>query len=914
MTAGPARALRPVRIAATGCVARAGAAGAVYLQARSRLGAYPARITERLEHWAQHAPDRTFLAQRDAAGRWRHLSYADALARVRRIGRALLDRQLSQDRPILILSGNGIEHGLLALAAMYTGVLYAPVAPAYSLHTRDFAALRRIVAQIGPALVFAADGAAYEQALSAVLPDEVELACCSAPAARPATPFAELESAPAGPAVDDAHRRVGPDTIAKVLFTSGSTGRPKGVVNTQRMLCANQEMLRSVLLFLADEPPVICDWSPWNHTAGGNHNFGLTLYNGGTLYIDEGRPAPGLFDTTVRNLGEVACTAHFAVPRLYELLLPHLRSDAALRATFFSRLRLLFYAAAGLGQRFWDQLREVARDACGEEILIMTGFGCTETAPFALSTGSAGAFAGMIGFPAPGLELKLAPVDGKLEARARGPNVTPGYWRDPDDAARAFEDGWLHTGDIGGMDEQGRVYIRGRRKEMIVTPEGLNVFPEDIERALLRADGVRDAAVVGRTVGGQERVHAVLLLEPGAEPDAIVRAVNPTLADHQKIRSTSVWPGDALPRTEGTRKLRRAEVKRWVDEGGPPPAGAAAGGPAAAGIVAALARREDVTPETTIEELGLSSLERVELLMALEEHAGRTLDEGEVAAARTVADLEALLKEEAQAGAAVEPAPDRAAPAGGAGVASEETRRAGAAAAAEGPVKFPRWNRTWPAWMARRVSLPTWILPLASAFARVEVTGLEHLRGVEGPVVFAANHQSHMDTPAVLIALPPRWRYRVTVAMAKEFFKAHFFPEQYGRRAWLTNSLNYYLASLFFNAFPLPQREAGTRQTLRYIGALLGEGYSVLIFPEGKRTQAGEINPFRPGIGMIAARLDVPVIPVGLSGLHQILHQSWKMARPGRARVAFGPPLRLEGDDYVALAKQVEEAVRLLVH
>lgn len=448
MTAGPARALRPVRIAATGCVARAGAAGAVYLQARSRLGAYPARITERLEHWAQHAPDRTFLAQRDAAGRWRHLSYADALARVRRIGRALLDRQLSQDRPILILSGNGIEHGLLALAAMYTGVLYAPVAPAYSLHTRDFAALRRIVAQIGPALVFAADGAAYEQALSAVLPDEVELACCSAPAARPATPFAELESAPAGPAVDDAHRRVGPDTIAKVLFTSGSTGRPKGVVNTQRMLCANQEMLRSVLLFLADEPPVICDWSPWNHTAGGNHNFGLTLYNGGTLYIDEGRPAPGLFDTTVRNLGEVACTAHFAVPRLYELLLPHLRSDAALRATFFSRLRLLFYAAAGLGQRFWDQLREVARDACGEEILIMTGFGCTETAPFALSTGSAGAFAGMIGFPAPGLELKLAPVDGKLEARARGPNVTPGYWRDPALTAAAFdEEGFYRMGD-----------------------------------------------------------------------------------------------------------------------------------------------------------------------------------------------------------------------------------------------------------------------------------------------------------------------------------------------------------------------------------------------------------------------------------------------------------------------------------
>jgi feruloyl-CoA synthase len=459
MNSAGATRMRPVRIAPTESVVRPGAGGVVYMQSPCPLGAYPVRITDRLEHWARAAPDRSFLAQRQApaasdasaagvAGDWRHVTYVDALARVRRIGQALLDRGLSPDRPIVILSGNGIEHGLLALAAMYTGVLYAPVAPAYSLQAREFSALHRIFARVNPALVFAAEGARYERALRAVLSPGMELVTCSPPGDLPWTPFAALEQTPATPAVDDAHRRVDADTIAKVLFTSGSTGNPKGVINTQRMLCSNQEMIRSVLLFLADEPPVICDWSPWNHTAGGNHNFGLTLYNGGTLYIDEGKPTPALFGTTVRNLREVPCTAHFAVPRLYEMLMPHLHQDVVLRETFFRRLRLLFYAAAGLGQRFWDELRDLAIEACGEEILIMTGFGCTETAPFTLSTGSGGAFAGMVGWPGPGIDLKLAPVGSKLEARVRGPNVTPGYWQDEALTRAAFdEEGYYRLGD-----------------------------------------------------------------------------------------------------------------------------------------------------------------------------------------------------------------------------------------------------------------------------------------------------------------------------------------------------------------------------------------------------------------------------------------------------------------------------------
>jgi feruloyl-CoA synthase len=441
--------MRPVRIAPVDADVRYGADGAIYMRAKRPLGSYVARITDSLDYWAAEAPGRTFLAERDAAGAWRRISYAETRRRVRSVAQALLERDLSIDRPILILSGNGIDHALVALAALYVGIPYAPIAPAYSLQARDFVSLGQVVERTRPGLVFAAEGERFERALEHVLPSDAELVVSSAPpSGLRATHLRELEETPVTGDVDAARERVGPDTIAKVLFTSGSTGRPKGVINTQRMLCSNQEMIRSVMLFLADAPPVLCDWSPWNHTAGGNHNFGLVLYNGGTLYIDEGKPTPALFHATLRNLRDVPCTAHFAVPRLYEMLMPHLRTDAALRETFFRDLKLLFYAAAGLGQRFWNELREISIDACGEEIVIMTGFGCTETAPFALCTGADGAFAGMAGLPAPGVDLKLAPVGSKLEARARGPNITPGYWRDDALTRAAFdEEGYYKLGD-----------------------------------------------------------------------------------------------------------------------------------------------------------------------------------------------------------------------------------------------------------------------------------------------------------------------------------------------------------------------------------------------------------------------------------------------------------------------------------
>jgi long-chain acyl-CoA synthetase len=302
-----------------------------------------------------------------------------------------------------------------------------------------------------------------------------------------------------------------------------------------------------------------------------------------------------------------------------------------------------------------------------------------------------------------------------------------------------------------------------------------------------------------------------------------------------------------------------------------------------AALVSQFSGGRPVAAGTTLDELGLSSLERVELMVAIEEKFGAAVDETAFASAADVGALEKIVQQS---------------PAG-----AEEPAQA---------VDFPSWNRTWPARALRRVSLPTWILPLARAFAWIKVEGLEHLQHLEGPVIFAANHQSHMDAPSILWALPARWRYRVAVAMAKEFFKAHFFPSEHGRWAWFTNSVNYYLAALFFNAFPLPQREAGTRQTLRYIGELLTDGWSVLIFPEGRRSDDGTVSAFRAGIGMIGARLAVPVVPVRLEGLDRVLHHSARMATPGPARVAFGAPLTLEGDDFAALAARVEEAVRRL--
>jgi feruloyl-CoA synthase len=432
--------VRKVPLGAADVRAERRADGSLLLRSPHPLGDFPQRLTERLVHWAREAPARTFLAQRDAGGDWRSVNYAQAHARVRAIAQALLDRGLSTERPLAILSDNDIEHALLALACMHVGIAYVPVSSAYSLVSSDFAKLRYVIGLLTPGLVFAADGARFAKAVAAAIPPGTEVLH--------ADQFAELEATPATAAVETAHGAVGPDTIAKFLLTSGSTGQPKAVINTQRMLCSNQQMLTQALPSLRQAPPVLVDWLPWNHTAGANHNLGLVLNHGGTLYIDEGKPVPGLIEKTVRNLREVAPTIYFNVPRGYEALLPFLREDAELRKTFFSRLGLLQYAAAVLPQPVWQAYEELALQTCGERILWITGYGATETAPAVMFTNRGAARAGTVGLPLDGLEMKLAPVAGKLEARFRGPNITPGYWRQPELTRAAFdEEGYYRTGD-----------------------------------------------------------------------------------------------------------------------------------------------------------------------------------------------------------------------------------------------------------------------------------------------------------------------------------------------------------------------------------------------------------------------------------------------------------------------------------
>src|SRR6516165_8455059 len=442
--------LRPVRLGPASVEVERKPDGTMLLRSPRALEPYPEKLTERLTYWADVAPERIFLAQRDSTGAWRSVTYGHAFASVRAIAAALLTRELSPERPIAILSGNDIEHALLGLAAMHVGIPYAPISVPYSLVSRDFKKLKAIIEILTPGFVFAASGTAFAPAIAAAVPRDVEVAVTVQPASdRPMMPFTELLGVRATSAVEAEHAKVGPATVAKILFTSGSTGQPKGVINTQQMLCANQSMMRGGLAFLGDgEPPVLVDWLPWNHTYGSNHNFGLVLDRGGSLYIDEGKPMPGAIEATARNLRDIAPTIYFNVPKGFEMLLPYLTEDRALRETFFSRLKVMFYAGASLSQHVHDALQRLALETVGERIHILTSLGSTETAPAALACTWETERVGNIGLPLPGQEVKLVPQDGKLEIRLRGPNITPGYWRAPAITANAYdEEGFYKLGD-----------------------------------------------------------------------------------------------------------------------------------------------------------------------------------------------------------------------------------------------------------------------------------------------------------------------------------------------------------------------------------------------------------------------------------------------------------------------------------
>jgi len=631
------------------------------------------------------------------------------------------------------------------------------------------------------------------------------------------------------------------DQIAEIIFTSGATAEPKGVVITHRNILANivpvEGEVRRYRKYAQPFFPIrFLNLLPLSHMFGqAMATFIPPMLPGVVVFMRGYDPREILRQIRTRRISVLV-----SVPQILEILREHLQQKFPelkelkssgghwlLHWWRYRKVHRLF------GWKFWSFIVGAAPlsaelEAFFSELgfLVIQGYGLTETAPIVTLNHPFHARKGTVGKPIAGVEVKIA-EDGEI--LVRGENVTSGYYQRPEETARAFEDGWFHTGDIGELKENGELVILGRKKEMIVTPEGLNVFPDDVERVLDHQAGVRDSAVIGT-----DRVHAVLIVDPGANADEIVRRANAELADYQRIRSVSLWPFAEFPRTEGTGKLKRHEIAK----GTPPPA-----------------KHAKIDLSVPLESL--TSLERVERMVAL------GLDESEISG----------------------------------------NLQAGAAATAD---DFPAWNRSWAARIARRVFLPGFLLPLTRLFAHVRREGLENLKNVQPPVIFAANHQSYMDVPALLSAMPARWRYRTAPAMRKEFFEAHFHGRSFA------NSLNYYLAALFFNAFPIPQREPGALATLRYMGELANDQWCVLTFPEGKMTRQGEIAPFQPGVGMIAAKLGIPVVPIRIEGMDRVLNQTSKMARMSRVRIAFGAPIELQGDDYSASAKQVEDSVRAL--
>ncbi|SHJ23846.1 feruloyl-CoA synthase [Wenxinia saemankumensis] len=422
--------------------------GSILVRQADPLPEPPARLADRILHWAEVAPDRTWMADRDGAD-WRRMSYAGLATAMRSVGGALLEMGLSVDRPLMILSGNSLDHAIVAVAAQFVGIPSAALAPAYALSGGAYEKLRDVAAQLTPGAVFVEAAGPFAPAIGAAFgPDIPAIVSSGTLDGRPVHILADLMRRPAEAAAEAAYRRTGPDTVAKFLFTSGTTGSPKAVIQTQRMICANMEMVRDAYPFLAEEPPVLVDWPPWNHVASGNKAFNLVLYNGGTFHVDRGNPGPAGIRETIRNLREVSPTWYFNVPVGYDALVREMGRDPELKRSFFARLRLMMYAGAGMAQHTWDDLHRLSQEATGAEIPVSSGLGATETAPFALFCGTRQARPGNVGVPARGLEAKLVPVEDKLELRLRGPSITPGYWRAPELTAGAFdEEGFYRLGD-----------------------------------------------------------------------------------------------------------------------------------------------------------------------------------------------------------------------------------------------------------------------------------------------------------------------------------------------------------------------------------------------------------------------------------------------------------------------------------
>jgi feruloyl-CoA synthase len=543
--------------------------GTILVRQDADLQDWPRCMTERFLHWAAVDPDRVWMAERGPDGDWVRMTYGQGARAIRSIGTALLAQGLSPDRPLLILSGNSLSHALMALGAQHVGIPSAALSPAYALAGEDRAKLAQVVAQLTPGMVFADQAEAYLPAIEAVLDPAVTLVSQSGTSDRRASlAFDALVATDPDAAADAAHAAVCPDTVAKFLFTSGTTGSPKAVIQTQRMLCSNQAMVAAAYDFLAGEPPILVDWAPWNHTASGNKVFNMAIFHGGTYHIDDGRPTPDGIGRTLRNLREVAPTWYFNVPIGFQFLLDAMETDAALADTFFSRLRMLMYAGAGMSQPVWDRLSALAARKVPGGVPIVSGLGATETGPFALYYSDRKERPGNIGIPALGVTLKLVPQEGKLEARLKSPSVTPGYWRNPELTAAAFDaEGFYRLGDalryaVPGDPGQGFVFD-GRLAENFKLATGTWVAVGAVRTALV--DAMR-GLISDAVIAGDERDDLRALLVPNwAALREIAGGAGDNVAAHPAVRAALAERLSAQARA-ATGSAARVVAARLLEE------------------------------------------------------------------------------------------------------------------------------------------------------------------------------------------------------------------------------------------------------------------------------------------------------------------------------------------------------------
>ena len=544
---------RPLRFGVTRVTLRDGVPGTHYLKADQDLQAFPDRLTDRLQHWAHIKPTQTLFARRvkladGSLGDWRHVTYAEAWHTARNIAQGLLNRGLNAERPVVILSENSLEHALLALGCLVAGVPFVPTSPPYSLISQDYDKLKHVLRTVTPGLVFASD-ARYAKAIAATVSSDMEIVMNEGGVeGKQVTSFEDLCSTPATTQVDAAMAATGPDTIAKFLFTSGSTKLPKAVINTQRLWCANQQQMAQSMPILAEAPLVLVDWLPWNHTFGGNHNFGMVVFHGGTMYIDDGKPTPALMHETLRNLREIAPTVYFNVPTGFEAIALAMKTDDLLRKTLLSRVQMFFYAGAALAQPIWDSLYESQEREIGERIVMGTGLGMTESGPFGIFVTNPYVNAGDLGVPTPGLELKLVDMGGKTEVRYRGPNITPGYWRNEEETKASFDDeGFFCTGDAVKWIDETDVHLGlkfdGRIAEDFKLATGTFVSVGPLRAKIIAAGApfIQDVVLTGINL---KEVGAMVFPTPAVRalsgmaadaPLADVLSSEPVLAHFQKV-------------------------------------------------------------------------------------------------------------------------------------------------------------------------------------------------------------------------------------------------------------------------------------------------------------------------------------------------------------------------------------------